>query len=93
MGRQLKKYRIVIEAAFVDVAGSEAREQHGFFTTFNTSAINAKNAMHHVGIQLAQRMNKNHVLERREGVLKTRYLVHDIWEVEADAGNKGGGGN
>jgi len=42
--------------------------------------------MHHVGILLSQRMNKNHVLERREGVLKTRYIVHDIWEVEADAG-------
>ena len=79
----MKKYKVILEVMFVRVQ-SEAGKW-GFYATFFPDAASARIAVDRACLQLLDRMTSLHVIPLRGGVLQTRVLVSDIWEIEDQA--------
>lgn len=78
----MKPYKVVVEAIFVDLPNEDLKGRHGFFATFYVLANGAKNAVHRVSDLLQRQMHANAIQETDSGLFRTRYFVHDLWEVD-----------
>ncbi|MEL1264689.1 hypothetical protein [Pseudoxanthomonas putridarboris] len=73
-------YQVMVEGVFV--CAPELEENWGGFqTTFFLNANNAPNAAHRVRELLAARMSCHGVWGAEDGVLKSYYWIHNIWEI------------
>lgn len=73
-------YQVMVEGVFVHAPVFEGGSG-GFHATFFLRANNASNAAHRVRELLVDRMILHGVRGMEDGVLKSYYWVHDIWEV------------
>jgi hypothetical protein len=73
-------YQVMVEGVFVHAPVFE-EDLGGFQATFFLRANNASNAVHRVRELLVARMIRHGVRGAEDGVLKSYYWVHDIWEV------------
>ncbi|WP_411851531.1 hypothetical protein ACLB90_02840 [Stenotrophomonas sp. LGBM10] len=73
-------YQVMVEGVFIRSPVLDKR-LGGFQTTFFLRANNASNAAHRVRELLVARMSRHDVSDEENGVLKSYFWVHDIWEV------------
>jgi hypothetical protein len=79
----MTSYRVIASGLFVDVPGL-GRDQ-GFYTSLYIKANDMANMRHRAEIILRKRQRGHNIKQRERGLIKSHYLIAEVYEIIDDS--------